>query len=350
MQEEREIKHFARQDLGRDLARQRQILGQLAALDLRQDTDGAQRMLVHRIDMIHVVLGLPDDAAEFGNEAPQHAGLVHFTQRLLGRLHVAEERHEEMIGFFIGAQIAVDQLQALMHQAKGARVNVETAGLGLAEELDQPRRALVEGVLVGNRQATALGAQPVRCRRWSARAAPPGGAFETVRLERGAQHPGQHADRFGDQKVMLHEAFHGEIAVAVAVTHAARDFRLQVEGEAILRPARRNMEMRPHLPQKSLGAGEPDLLFIGDQAAIHELGEAFDSVEIFGDPEQGVQIAQAPLAVLDVGLEQIARIAGALVARVAFAQLGGDEFAFAVGHDLVPEALAQDAEQCLVAP
>ena len=50
------------------------------------------------------------------------------------------------------------------------------------------------------------------------------------------------------------------------------------------------------------------------------------AIDVFGDPEQRVQVAQAALAVLDVRLDQIARLAGAAVALFALGELGGDEF------------------------
>ncbi len=68
---------------------------------------------------------------------------------------------------------------------------------------------------------------------------------------------------------------------------------------------------------------------------------------ILGDPEQGVQVAQAALAFLDIGLDDVARGAGLHVAGVAFGQLGGDEFigagAQAIAVHLVAQALGQVA-------
>ena len=58
------------------------------------------------------------------------------------------------------------------------------------------------------------------------------------------------------------------------------------------------------------------------------------AIDVFGDPEQRVQVAQAALAVLDVGLDQIARHSRALVALVAFGEFGGDEFARRALRDL----------------
>ncbi len=62
------------------------------------------------------------------------------------------------------------------------------------------------------------------------------------------------------------------------------------------------------------------------------------AIDVFGDPEQRVQVAQAALAVLDVGLDQIARLAGAAVALLALGELGGDEFGAGALHHLLVEA------------
>ena len=60
------------------------VVLQLAALDRREQADRADRMLVDRIMVVHVELHLRDDAAEVGNEAAEHAGLVHPAQHQLG--------------------------------------------------------------------------------------------------------------------------------------------------------------------------------------------------------------------------------------------------------------------------
>ena len=65
------------------------------------------------------------------------------------------------------------------------------------------------------------------------------------------------------------------------------------------------------------------------------------AVDVFGDPEQRMQIAQAALAVLDIGLDQIARLAGAAVALLALGELGGDELGGGALHHLLVETRRQ---------
>ena len=45
-----------------------------AAFDLGQQADRLDGVLVDGIDMVHVVLGLPDHASEIRQEAPEHTG------------------------------------------------------------------------------------------------------------------------------------------------------------------------------------------------------------------------------------------------------------------------------------
>src|SRR6185437_11817245 len=86
VQQHGEIKHAARIDGRKDAGCERQLVLEGAALDLMQHADREQRMLVDRVDMIHVVLYLRDDAAEIRNEAAEYPGLAHPSQRDLGIL------------------------------------------------------------------------------------------------------------------------------------------------------------------------------------------------------------------------------------------------------------------------
>ncbi len=83
--------------------------------------------------------------------------------------------------------------------------------------------------------------------------------------------------------------------------------------------------MATHRPQEIEGAHEGRHLAPLEQVEFHDPFAGFAGVQILGDPEQGVQVAQPTLALLDVRLDQIAARAGARVPLVALLQLGGDE-------------------------
>ena len=68
---------------------------------------------------------------------------------------------------------------------------------------------------------------------------------------------------------------------------------------------------------------------------LHQLAHLADAVEEAADPDQGLDVAQTALSLLDVGLEQEAGIAQLLVPLVALGELGLDEVGRVPGHDLL---------------
>ena len=67
------------------------IVLQLAAFDRREQPDRPDSVLVDRIMMVHVELHLRDDTPEVGNEAAEHARLVHPSQHQLGRIDAGKD-------------------------------------------------------------------------------------------------------------------------------------------------------------------------------------------------------------------------------------------------------------------
>ena len=110
------------------------------------------------------------------------------------------------------------------------------------------------------------------------------------------------------------------------------------------------MQMHAHIPQKGFRLLEGPVFVAGEDAMLDQIGGVIDMIEIFADPVEGLQVAQAALAFLDVGLDQIAAFALARMALVALGQLGFDKVAAVAGGDLGPEFLAQLFVERLVAP
>ena len=100
------------------------------------------------------------------------------------------------------------------------------------------------------------------------------------------------------------------------------------------------MQVAAHRPEEALGALEALELGGGEQPGPDEVGGPLDAVDIFADPVERVEVAQAALAVLDVGFDDVAAVAHPDVALVALGELGGDEFGGGAGDDLLAEALA----------
>ena len=86
-----------------------------------------------------------------------------------------------------------------------------------------------------------------------------------------------------------------------------------------------------------------------EDALLDQLLGLAHAVDVFGDPEQRVQIAQTALAVLDVGLDQIARLSGATVSLLALRELGGDELGTVPCVTSLSKRVDQFVEQLVVA-
>ena len=76
---------------------QRVVLGAAAGGDVGDHAHGPQRVLVHRVGVVHVELHLGDDAPELGQVAAEHPGLVHQGQGPL-RVAAARQHVQEDLG------------------------------------------------------------------------------------------------------------------------------------------------------------------------------------------------------------------------------------------------------------
>ena len=109
------------------------------------------------------------------------------------------------------------------------------------------------------------------------------------------------------------------------------------------------MQHEAHGPEEGAGLLEAHRLALGEDAALGQLADIVDLIEILGDPVERMEVAQAALALLDVGLGRVAGIAHALVALVALGELGLDEGDAAAGDQLLGEAAPQRLGQLAVA-
>ncbi len=157
-------------------------------------------------------------------------------------------------------------------------------------------------------------------------------------LELGAENGGEIADLLGDQEVVLHEALDILHARMRGVAEPDRDLALEIEGQALFGPSGIEMQIAAHRPEEVGAAAEGTVLLRVEHAVLDQLVGVTDAVDVFGDPEQRVQVAQGPLAVLDVGLDQIARLAAAAMPLLALGELCRDEFGRGALHHFLVEA------------
>src|SRR4029078_10337532 len=97
------------------------------------------------------------------------------------------------------------------------------------------------------------------------------------------------------------------------------------------------MDVAAYRPEE-IGAATESTIFLRIEHAAFEqfVGLAYP-IYIFRDPEQRMQIAQASLTILDVGLDEITRLAGAAVTFFALGKLGGYELGRGALHHLLVE-------------
>ncbi len=169
-------------------------------------------------------------------------------------------------------------------------------------------------------------------------------------VELGEELAGQIADGFGVEEIELHEALDRRFSGAVGVMHHFGDVALMVEAEPLLGAAGSQMKVAADRPEEALGALEVAKLDRGEQAGGDQVGRPLDAVHIFADPVERVEVAQAALAVLDVGFDDVAAVAHLEVALVALGELGGDKLSGGPGDDLLAEPLHRGVENMLARP
>ena len=287
----------------------------------------------------------------------EHAGLVHAPQHDLGVVR-GQDLHEQPVGFRIFAQLRVDQLQRARHRAHRVGMEGEVVLLRQPEDPDQIDRIVLEDVGRGEIDAVVVDDEVVAVGH-----PPPLGARPQPRhhpaqhrrglgllvFQLGAQDRGEIADVLGDQEVVLHEAFDILHAGMRGVAEPDRDLALHVERQPLFGAAGDEMQIAAHRPQEIGAAAEGAVFLRVEHAALDQLVGLAHAVDIFRDPEQRVQVAQAALAVLDVGFDQIARLPGAAVPLLALGELGGDEFGRGALHHFLVEARDQFVVERLVA-
>jgi hypothetical protein len=145
----------------------------------------------------------------------------------------------------------------------------------------------------------------------------PRSLFGLLVLKPGAENAGQVADILGDQKIVLHEPFDRGKARMVLIAETLGDIALNVEGEPLFGLAGEEMHVAAHRPEEIFGLFEKLEFAARQHAETDQFGGVADMVEVFGDPEQRVEIAQSALAFLDIGFDKIAGVPGLAVAFVA---------------------------------
>ena len=115
--------------------------------------------------------------------------------------------------------------------------------------------------------------------------------------------------------------------------HSRCDLALEIESQPVFGAVGQGVEVAAHCPEEVLGPPEGAVFAGREQPNIDELAGIAHLVDVLADPVERVEIAQAALALLHVGLDDIAAVAQPLVALGPLAQLFTDELALgSLGH------------------
>ena len=216
---------------------------------------------------------MPDDAAEVGDEAAEHAGLVHPPQRRFRRAARGEDFEEQPVRFRIGAQLGVDALQRLGDEPRRVGMDRQARAVGGPIETDEVDRIALERVGADDVDAVVIDLEIDRVGERPR--PPPQPAEEAVErlgrlglplFERGADDRGEVADVLGDEEIVLHEAFDVGLAGARGVAEPLGDRPLQVEAQPLLGAAGEEMQVAAHRPQEFLAAREQREFALREQA------------------------------------------------------------------------------------
>ena len=349
VQQHRNMQNAPVDQLVDDGARQAVIGFQLTALDPGQQADGADRVFVHRVMVVHVILHLRHDTAEIRNKAPEDTGLVHPPEHGFRITRRSEHLKEQRIGGLVAPHAFVDQLRIAGGGTHGERVDGQPLAVGQREDLQQVHRISLEEFIIGHADLAAPQGEALQPGRPAGERGQPGEAGGRF-IEVGEEQARQVAHRFRHQEIMAHEPLHRAHAVTIGIGQAGGKLALHVEGEAFLGAAGDVVQHDAHRPQEAFGAAELAQFVRGEQALVHQFGNAVHLVQIFADPEQGVQIAQAALAFLQIGFDDIAAVAHALVTGFTLGQLFGHEGAGGAGHHFLAEPGIGFVEQRLITP
>ena len=281
-----------------------------------------QRVRIDRVGVEQVVLHAPDDAAEGGDVAAEHAVGVHAPQLVRHPDRRAQDLEEQAVMARVLAELLVDQPQVARHRAHGRGAHAANLRVLLQEheQLEQRRRGAREHLLAHRleRAVAHLEARIERTRRLA--------LGEDRLAEQLQQQLVEQADVHDGAVVALHELLDRERVGGILVAEDLREADLVIEQQAILAPPGEDVQAEAHLPQEGLrllagGAAPPRR----QKAVRDEPVERVGAEVALGDPGDGLDVAQPAGAGLDVGLEVVGGVVRLEVPLGLLAHLGLEE-------------------------
>ena len=294
---------LARQGL-HDLAQHRKFVVVLRHGQPPQVAHHEEGMSVHGVGVEQVVLHAPDHAPERRNVAAENAVQVHAPQLVRDSDRGAENLHEQPVMARILAEFLVDQGNVRADQTDGLGTHAAQLRVLLQkhEQLQQRGRIAGEHLGMGDLEivVTDLEARVDGDRR---------PALGQNRLAKQLQqHFVEQAHVHHGAVVLLHELLDREREARILVAEELGELDLVVEQQAVLAAAGEHVQPEPYLPEERLARLELAQLLARQKAVSDQLIERVGAEVALGDPADGLDVAQAPRARFDVGLEVVSGI------------------------------------------
>ena len=219
VKQRRHVQHPRPLEIGDQLAAERIFVRVLGHREAAQIAQHHQDVLVDRVDVIQVVLHLPDDAPEIQQVASEHAGLVHQPQRVRDAGRLLQDIHEEPAVFRVAPPVLVHHVAGVVDRAQRARRQALHAGcLFVQQEGFEDRvRLALEHVVAGDFEHALLFDEALRQHaRNAARAG------EELRLDVLDQDRGELRDGLGGPVVAAHQLFAGALGRRSACSRSSR--------------------------------------------------------------------------------------------------------------------------------
>ena len=138
-------------------------------------------------------------------------------------------------------------------------------------------------------------------------------------------------------EIALHEDLDAATTAAILKAHGGGHFDLHVKGQLLHRTTGNQMQMAAHGPEELISLAERVIFFGAEHTHRDKPLSVVDLVDVFRDPVQRLQIAQAAFALFHVGFDHIALAALLFVAGVTLFQLGLDKLAFGAFEQVAPQ-------------
>ena len=266
----REVRDLGLLEALHDRAARRELVVEARQREAPQILDDEERVRVDRVGVEQIVLHAADDAAERRDVEPQHAVGVHALQRAGDALRRAQDVEEQAVVARVLAELLVDEPEMLFDERDRARVDAAQIEVLLEQQeyFEQRRRLAREHLIVGGLEVAvaALEARAERQRRHV--------LVEQDRfLEELQQHLVQAAELHDRAVIALHQLFDGKREARVLVAQHLRQLHLVIEQQAILAPARQQVEPEADPPEESAALSQDAQLPFGQELVRHELGK-----------------------------------------------------------------------------